>query len=241
MSKTINPMTAAVNNTKGAVGKIEALKVEQSMDKAVDTTKEWAKTHKYRLGSHNTMSYLPPRKWYFKLLAFTAQCQSKTIQEQYAKYGVKLFDLRFRFNKKGEVHFAHGAVEYTGSKAFIFGILDYLNSLKGITVIVRYENKEGEFEEEFREWCKYLENTFTNVKWTGGTNKWKGKLVYKFKAPFPSVEDKYSSCNTNVPGKSVTGTILDDLCPIWYAKKNNRINKMNGTKKDYLMIDFVEI
>lgn len=238
---TKNSMTAAVKNTKEAAEKIEALKVEQSMDKALENTKEYSKKHDYKLASHNTMSYLPPRKWYFKLLAFTAQCQSKTIQEQYAKYGVKLFDLRFRFNKKGEVHFAHGAVEYTGSKAFIFGILEYLNSLKDITVIVRYENKEGEFEEEFKEWCKYLETTFTKVKWTGGTNKWRGKLVYKFKRPFPSVEDKYSSCNTNVPGKPVTGTILDDLCPIWYAKKNNRINKMNGTKKDYLMIDFVEI
>lgn len=238
---TKNSMITAIKNTKEAVEKIEALKVEQSMDTAVDTTKEWSKKHKYKLASHNTMSYLPPRKWYFKPLAFTAQCQSKTIQEQYAKYGVKLFDLRFRFNKKGEVHFAHGAVEYTGNRAFIFSILEYLNSLKDITVIVRYENKEGEFEEEFKEWCNYLETTFTNVKWTGGTNKWKGKLVYKFKNPFPNVEDKYSSCNVNEPGKPATGTIVDDLCPIWYAKKNNTINLAKGTNKKYLMIDFVEI
>lgn len=238
---TKNSMTAAVKNTKEAVEKIEALKVEQSMDKAVNTTKGWSKKHKYKLASHNTMSYLSPRKWYFKPLAFTAQCQSKTIQEQYEKYGVRLFDLRFRFNKKGEIHFAHGAVEYTGNRAFIFSILEYLNSLKDITVIVRYENKEGEFEEEFKEWCNYLETTFTNVKWAGGTNKWKGKLVYKFKNPFPSVEDKYSSCNVNEPGKPVTGTIVDDLCPIWYAKKNNTLNLAKGTNKKYLMIDFVEI
>lgn len=197
--------------------------------------------HDYILASHNTMSYLSPRRWYFKPLAFTAKCQSKSIQEQYEKYSVRLFDLRFRFNKKGEIYFAHGVIEYTGNIAFIFSILEYLNTLKDIAVIVRYENKEGEFEVEFKEWCNYLETTFTNVKWIGGTNKWKGKLVYKFKNPFPSVEDKYSSCNTNVPGKPVTGTILDDLCPIWYAKKNNRKNRAIGTKKDYLMIDFVEI
>ena len=53
--------------------------------------------------------------------------------------------------------------------------------------------------------------------------------------------DKYSSCNTNEPGKPQTGTYLDDLYPKAYAKKNNRINLLNGTEKEYLMIDFVEI
>lgn len=218
-------MTAATNNI---------------MD-ASDSINDVLNKHDYILASHNTMSYLTPRRWYFKPLAFTAKCQSKPIQEQYEKYGVRLFDLRFRFNKKGEIHFAHGAVEYIGNIAFIFSILEYLNTLKDIVVIVRYENKEGEFEEDFKVWCNYLETVYTNVKWVGGINKWKGKLVYKFKNPFPSVEDKYSSCNTNEPSKPVTGTILDDLCPIWYAKKNNKKNRAIGTEKDYLMIDFVEI
>lgn len=238
---TKNSITTAIKNTKEAVEKAEALKVEQSMNKALENTKEYSKRHDYKLASHNTMSYLTPRTFLDRIIAFTARCQSKTIQEQYEKYGVKLFDLRFKFNKKGEVHFAHGAIEYKGNNAFIFGILEYLNSLKDVTVIVRYENKEGEFEKEFKEWCKYLEETFTNVTWVGGINKWNCKMVYKFKNTFPSIEDKYSSCNVNEPGRAVTGNVFDDLCPIIYAKKYNKINIANGTIKDYLMIDFVEI
>ena len=65
--------------------------------------------------------------------------------------------------------------------------------------------------------------------------------LYKFKNEEPSMTDKYSSCNTNEPGKPQTGTYLDDLYPKSYAKKNNRTNLLNGTDKEYLMIDFVEI
>ena len=38
-----NSRTTAVKNTKEAVEKVESLKVEQSMDKAVDTIKDWTK------------------------------------------------------------------------------------------------------------------------------------------------------------------------------------------------------
>ena len=37
---TKNSMSSAVKNTKEAVEKVESLKVEQSMDKAVDTIKD---------------------------------------------------------------------------------------------------------------------------------------------------------------------------------------------------------
>lgn len=244
--KTINTSLAnAVKNTKNATEnintKLNEISTKNSMNSAVDNMKNFKSKHDYILGSHNTMSYLTPKNWFYKLIAFTARCQSKSIQEQYEKYGVRLFDLRFRFNKKGEISFAHGTVEYKGNKDFILSIFEYLNSVKDTTVIIRYENKEGEFEKEFKEWCKYLEKTYTNIRLTGGINKWKGKHVYKFKNSFPSVEDKYSSCNVNEPGKPVTGTIIDDLCPIMYAKANNRKNRLAGTIKDYLLIDFVEI
>ena len=36
-------------------------------------------------GSHNTMSYLTPRKWWMRLVAPWARCQSKTIDEQWQR------------------------------------------------------------------------------------------------------------------------------------------------------------
>lgn len=209
-----------------------------SINKAKDNLVNFKNKQDYKLASHNTMSYLTPRTFLDRLLAFTARCQSTTIQEQIEKYGVELVDLRFKFNKKGQVFFAHGAIEYKGS---IGKTLEYLNSFKDFPVRVMLENKPGEHETSFKTWCSYLERTYHNIKFFGGRNKWTWEELYKFKNEHPSLEDKYSSCNTNEPGKPKTGTIIDDLCPIWYAKNHNRKNRIKGTDKEYLMIDFVEI
>ena len=246
--KTINSsLNAAIDNVKESVETldttIKGFEVKDSMATAVDNTKnsslnEFKSKHDYILGSHNTMSYLKPKNWFYKIFAFTARCQSKSIQDQYYIYDVRLFDLRFKFNKKGEVSFAHGAVEYEGN---IEEIMNFLNSLNNIPVRIMLENKPGDKENEFKAWCEYLKNTYKNIRFFGGRNKWSWEELYKFDMAHPSLEDKYSSCNTNEPGKPQTGTYLDDLCPIIYAKQNNKKNLAKGTDKDYLMIDFVEI
>jgi hypothetical protein len=156
-------------------------------------------------------------------------------------YGVILVDFRFKFDKNGQVSFAHGAVRYKGDLNFIKSILEYLNKFENFPVRVLLENKPGYKDQEFINWCKYIEETYTNIKFFGGRNKWNWVELYKFKMEHPKLEDKYSSCNTDEPGKPRTGTYLDDLCPILYAKKNNKKNIANGTYKEYLMIDFVEI
>lgn len=198
------------------------------------------KKQNYKLASHNTMSYLTPKKWYFRPIAFTARCQSKNIFEQYEKYGARLFDLRFKFDKKGNVNFAHGAVVYKSNMDFIKEVLSFLNE-KEVPVRVVYENNAGEFEQEFYDLCKWIEETYPKAKWFAGRNKCTQKRIYKFKTPDANKEDKYSSYNVNEPGKKQTGTIIDDLWPWIYAKLNNRKNRLVGTKKEYLMIDFVEI
>ena len=72
------------------------------------------------LGSHNSWSYLPPRRWWMRPIAFMAKCQRVDIRTQYERYGVRCFDLRVRFNKYGLGIVAHGIVEYcfTASKIY---------------------------------------------------------------------------------------------------------------------------
>ena len=50
------------------------------------------------LGSHNSWSYLTPRKWWMKLFRFVAQCQDYDIKTQYEQFGVRCFDLRLKFD-----------------------------------------------------------------------------------------------------------------------------------------------
>lgn len=59
------------------------------------------------LGSHNSLTYLPVKQWYLKPFKWVAKCQSKTIDEQFCDYGVRLFDIRVKFNN-GEPVVAHG-------------------------------------------------------------------------------------------------------------------------------------
>lgn len=66
------------------------------------------------IGSHNSMSYLPVRQWYLKPFGWMARCQSKDIDDQFSLCDVRLFDLRIRFDKKGNLVFAHGPVEFKG-------------------------------------------------------------------------------------------------------------------------------
>ena len=63
------------------------------------------------VGSHNSWSYLPSKKWWMAPFKFMAKCQDLNIIEQY-EIGVRCFDLRVRFNKKGEFILGHGFMQY---------------------------------------------------------------------------------------------------------------------------------
>ena len=71
------------------------------------------------LGSHNSWSYLPVKRWWMRPIAFMARCQRIDIRRQY-EMGVRCFDLRIFFDNNHlgtgdgkEVMFvAHGIVKY---------------------------------------------------------------------------------------------------------------------------------
>lgn len=62
------------------------------------------------IGTHNSMTYLPPKKWWGYLLIPFWRCQSKTFEEQW-NAGVRCFDLRITFENDGTPVFAHGIVK----------------------------------------------------------------------------------------------------------------------------------
>lgn len=66
------------------------------------------------IGTHNTMTYLPTKKWWMRPLAIFAKCQDKSLEQQIA-LGARYFDIRVRFDKNGNPILAHGLVEYEGN------------------------------------------------------------------------------------------------------------------------------
>ena len=189
-----------------------------------------------QLGSHNSMSYAKPKKWWMIPFKFMAKCQSVSIFDQYYKYGVRMFDLRVKFKKDGSLCFAHGLMEYNTD---IDEILSFLNSVDKVDVRIIQENKKGQFENRFIQWCQKIRKKYPNIKFFGGRNKDSWKVVYKFAYQGPTFLDKYSSVNNET--SNYTGTIWDDWFPWLYAWKNNKKNIEAGTDRDYLLIDFVNI
>lgn len=184
-----------------------------------------------KLGSHNTLTYLPVLKWWMKPIKFMAQCQETSIEEQYNKYNVRLFDIRIFFiNKKPII--AHGAIKFKGD---IYNILNWINGLDDIiyTRIILEENHPNETDEDeklFKEFCYEIENKYRNIKFFGGRRKYDWLVLFQFKNEDPSLDDKYSS---------TTWKIYDDWFPRLYAITHNKKNKLLGTNKDFLFIDFV--
>lgn len=69
-------------------------------------------------GSHNTMTYLKPHKWWMKLINFTSKCQDKTPEEQYAA-GVRYFDIRVCMEHDDTLpsYYGHGKIKYEKGKS----------------------------------------------------------------------------------------------------------------------------
>lgn len=174
-----------------------------------------------KLGSHNTMTYLKPRKWYLYPFRFLARCQSKNIVDQYMS-GVRWFDLRIAFNKHCNPYFRHGLMSYKGD---VFKTLDYLDFKKDTIVRILLE-KDSPLYYDF---CKHIEEKYSNIKFYGGKRKSDWKQIYKFKdIPEFSIEECYSSA----PNSKYKW-----LSPKLYAW----LHRKTVTNANFLVVDFVEL
>ena len=190
------------------------------------------------LGSHNSWSYLPPRRWWMKPIAFTARCQRVSIREQYERYGVRCFDLRVRFNEYGQGIVAHGIVEYCFTASKIYEDLAWLNGLGDCQVRVIHEIRSfRQYTERrldlFRHFCAQIESDYPNVRFWCGRELFGWGRDYQFDGDEPTCQEVYASV---CPPK-----IVDDWWPWLFARLHNRDIIAAGTSRNILLIDFVDI
>ena len=194
------------------------------------------------LGSHNAWTFLRPKKWWMRLLAFTARCQRYDIFNQCLVYNSRCFDLRVRFNDDYTPVVAHGIIEYDIDKKKLLDTLDWLNDfstkehpvyIRVINEIRSYRNYRTEEVEKFVEFCQYIEARFTRLVFFCGMNL----------LPEPSIDyDFHTSVTCEELYASVRKPrILDDWWPWWYARFHNKKNIEKGTNQQVLLIDFVDI
>lgn len=186
------------------------------------------------IGSHNSWSYLPSKKWYLTPFKFIAKCQDLNIYEQYV-HGVKCFDLRIRWNKKGVPEIAHGFMVYKITLSEILEHLDFLNNKKDcyvrVILEVRTKKQYTDFQiDKFNNFCKFCVKHYDNIKFWCGRNLYNWNEDFKFDIE-PTCAEKYSSvCSPR---------IIDDWYPRLFARINNKKIIRQGTSNDILLIDFV--
>ena len=199
-----------------------------------------------KLASHNTFTYLTPRKWWMRLLAFTARCQRVGYNQQ-LELGAQMFDLRIKFDKYGHAIVCHGLIEYddpSDDKHFALWLLNSKAKEEGIPYYVRVvlESKHpNDYQKDcFRKCCAALLEFYPNILFFGGNDRsdWSCQHpIYDFGTPIPDIDEQHASTTalfSRFPR-------LDDLWPWLYARLFNHRNIKKGTSHDWLMIDFVDI
>lgn len=181
------------------------------------------------IGTHNSMTYLKPKKWYMYPFQFIARCQSKTIQEQYEDYNIRLFDIRIKYDYNGDPEFRHGSMAYKGN---VYEILSYLNSRKEhVKVrIILETKKEDKINERYfvRDLFRFYE-LYPNITFYEGRRKFDWKQLMTL--PTLNVRQIISSMDESK---------LNDLWPWLYAKRYNHNNLLNCKEDETVLMDFIE-
>lgn len=179
--------------------------------------------------------------------AFMARCQRVSWTAQWFG-GVRLFDLRVKFDDDYRPVIAHGAMEYEGNVYLLLSAMDgtIRNTKEDIycRVVLEYKKPTDKQIFHFSLFCQEVALYNPAVKFFGGNDRsdWGCKHPhYTFKTGLQDLDDKYSSTTTLFPKGLKWLRFIDDLCPVLYARLYNRSNIRKGTSHEWLFIDFVDI
>lgn len=187
------------------------------------------------IGSHNTMTYAAPRKWWMHVIAPFAVCQTKDVDEQILE-GVRCFDLRIRL-KKDKWVFAHGLYEVKGDVyAIIDKIRDYANDIKEnvyLRIILERSTTNEEEAKRFIEFCRCCETQLGKyVIPFEGRKKGGWELLYNFKFVPQAIWQPVSSMAEDARW-------YERYIPVLYAKRKNKEN-LDITKMQFIsLFDFI--
>lgn len=202
-----------------------------------------------KIASHNSFTYLQPHCWWMRPFAFMARCQNVHWSLQYA-CGAELFDLRVRFDKRTDLpYICHGLMRYEGNVYDTLGgmveLATYYDKQLYMRVVLEKKKPSRHEADLFRGFCSRISEHYgKRLLFFGGNDRsdWSGQYQhYRFRTPAQDLDNKYSSTTTLWPRGWRWLRLLDDLCPILYARLHNPRNIEKGTGHDWLFIDFVNI
>ena len=195
------------------------------------------------IGTHNSMTYLRPQKWYGWFMIPFARCQRKTIEQQWND-GARCFDLRIRFTKQGKPYFAHGLYECT-HKANPAHVLEDLyklmirdNEQAFVRLILEDPDKQNHNVYYFEQLCRTWEthqgrqSVTTNkmLRFFGGNRKGDWAQIVEF--------DYKPNLTQYVGSMMEDARWYEKIMPFAYAWRRNKKNK-NNSQYDIAIYDFI--
>ena len=193
------------------------------------------------LGSHNSLSYLPCRKWWMYLINWAVKCQSKTLSEQFHD-GVRHFDIRLKWDDKEGWVIANGLIEYKGNIRRVLETLDSLADYYDEKLYVRFlleYNKRPDDEAtkiiKLRNFVRYARGEYSNIMYHLIETKWDEKVIEIYSNNVILIHS-YSN---------ILGWKRFFWIPYWYAKFHNKENRktfkniLEDKANRVLMLDFV--
>ena len=157
------------------------------------------------LGSHNSMTYLRPRRWWMRLFRIFGRCQNKTIQQQFDS-GVRCFDLRVSHTTNDGWSFSHGLIDYRLPADFteapdipnplnypVHSVLSLLNSLATDSdpVYIRFilEKINHVYDPAlFQGLCEAIQKMYRHLTFIGGVYKNTWQQLYDFHDPITEAD-----------------------------------------------------
>lgn len=186
------------------------------------------------IGTHNSMTFSRPAKWYGYLMIPFARCQRLTIRGQFYA-GVRCFDLRIRFRRDGAPCFAHGMMTLRGNVQGTLMIINALAYYAKCPVYVRLVLEDPQCRtwqaQLFRTFCKVYEEDFPLLTFFQGNRKGDWAQVYEFKAK-PILAQCVGSMATDARW-------YEKLIPWFYARRRNKENLANPPSADIALYDFL--
>ena len=186
------------------------------------------------IGTHNSMTFSRPAKWYGYLMIPFARCQRLTIRGQFYA-GVRCFDLRIRFRRDGTPCFAHGMMTLRGNVQGTLMIINALAYYAKCPVYVRLVLEDGQCldwqEKLFRAFCKIYEEKFPLITFFQGNRKADWKRVYEFKT-----KPQLAQC---VSSMADDARWYERLVPWFYARRRNKKSLADPPSADIALYDFL--
>ena len=196
------------------------------------------------LFSHDTMTYLPPANFLSWLGIPFARTQSLTWEEQY-EAGVRMFDIRIRFDRLGKPYFCHGAYKCKLPKGTTVNEVLFRMAEKGdIHIELISEERWQDFndwqETNFVKWAKAICPALSQLCHVGGGRheRTQTQLIdcgqwNVHPAPYDGSKFEWATSSKIKPIPTI---------PWVYARFFNKKNMEKAKEKGvtYILLDFVQ-